>query len=53
MIKIIGVGTIKEQYLKEAINEYVKRLKKFTTIEIIEVKDEGFVEKDIGLPPDG
>ena len=46
MIKIIGVGTIKEQYLKEAINEYVKRLKKFTTIEIIEVKDEGFVEKE-------
>ena len=46
MIKIIGVGSIKEQYLKDAINEYIKRIKKYTSIEIIEVKDEGLAEKE-------
>ena len=45
MIKIITVGTIKERYLKEAFDEYVKRLKKYTNIEVIEVKDEGLVEE--------
>ena len=44
MIKIITVGSIKEQYLKDAIDEYKKRLSKYTNIEIIEVKDEGLVE---------
>ena len=44
MIKIITVGSIKEKYLKEAIEEYQKRLQKYTNLEIIEVKDEGLVE---------
>ena len=44
MIKIIAVGSIKESYLKDALNEYLKRLQKYTNIEIIEVKDEGLVE---------
>lgn len=44
MIKIIAVGTIKEKYIKEAIEEYSKRIKKYTNVEIIEVKDEGLVE---------
>ena len=45
MIKLITVGNIKERYLKEAIEEYTKRLKKYTNIELIEVKDEGLVEE--------
>lgn len=45
MIKIITVGSIKEKYLKDAIEEYMKRLKKYTSIELIEVKDEGLVEE--------
>ena len=45
MIKIITVGAIKEKYLKDAIEEYTKRLKKYTNLEIIEVKDEGLVEE--------
>lgn len=44
MIKIITVGSIKEKYLKDAIAEYTKRLKKYVNIEIIELKDEGLVE---------
>ena len=42
MIKIISVGKIKEKYLSDAIKEYIKRLSKYTKIEIIEVKDEDF-----------
>lgn len=40
MIKIICLGKIKENYLKEAIKEYQKRLSKYTKLEIIELKDE-------------
>ena len=46
MIKIICVGKIKEKYLTDAIEEYSKRISKYTNIEIIELKDEGLVEKD-------
>ena len=44
MIKIITVGTVKEKYLRDAIEEYTKRISKYDKIEIIEVKDEGTVE---------
>lgn len=53
MIKIITVGSIKEKYLKDAINEYLKRIKKYTNIEIIELKDEGLVEKDKAIKLEG
>lgn len=46
MIKIITVGSIKENYLKEAIEEYTKRISKYTSIDIIEVKEEGKLEKE-------
>lgn len=39
MIKIICVGKIKEQYLKDAIFEYKKRISKYHKIEIIELQD--------------
>lgn len=53
MIKIITVGSIKEKYLKEAIEEYTKRIKKYTNIEIIEVKDEGLVEENKAISMEG
>ena len=40
MIKIITVGKLKEQYFKDAVDEYLKRLSKYTKIELIEVLDE-------------
>ena len=40
MITIITVGSIKEKYLKDAIDDYIKRIKKYHKINIIEVKDE-------------
>ncbi|WP_165206600.1 23S rRNA (pseudouridine(1915)-N(3))-methyltransferase RlmH [Weissella sagaensis] len=39
-IKIIGVGKLKEKYLKDGIAEYTKRLNKFAKVSIIEVPDE-------------
>ena len=39
MIKIICVGKIKEKYLSDAINEYCKRLSKYTKLNIIELDD--------------
>lgn len=39
MIKILCVGKIKEKYFKDAIDEYLKRISKYTKIEIIEVND--------------
>lgn len=39
-IKIIAIGTLKEKYLKETLNEYTKRLSKYTKVEIIEIKEE-------------
>jgi 23S rRNA (pseudouridine1915-N3)-methyltransferase len=39
MIKIICIGKIKENYLKEAILEYKKRISKYTNIEIVELDD--------------
>ena len=39
MIKIICVGKIKEKFLRDAIEEYMKRLSKYHKINIIEVMD--------------
>lgn len=39
MIKIICVGKIKENYYKDALEEYLKRLKKYVKLELIELPD--------------
>jgi 23S rRNA (pseudouridine1915-N3)-methyltransferase len=39
-IKLITVGKLKEKYLKDAVEEYLKRISKFCEFEIIEVPDE-------------
>ena len=40
MIKIVAVGKLKEKALRMQIEEYEKRLRPFTKLEIIEVPDE-------------
>lgn len=47
MIKILCVGKIKEAYLQELINDYLKRISKYHKIEIIEVKDNVNYDKEI------
>ena len=44
-IDIICVGKLKEQYLKDAINEYSKRLSKYCILNIIELQDEKIPDK--------
>lgn len=50
-IRVIAIGKIKEQYLKEGISEYIKRISPFCDISIIEVNDQPISdnpsEKDI------
>lgn len=52
-IKLITVGKLKEKYLKDAVNEYLKRLTAYAKVEIIELADEKETEnislKDIEL----
>lgn len=49
-IKIIALGKIKEKFLKEGINEFLKRLTPYASVSIlelspIEIKDENLTEK--------
>lgn len=49
-IKIIALGKIKEKFLKDGIDEFLKRLTPYASVEIVEVqpieiKDENLVEK--------
>ena len=39
-ISIIAVGKLKEKYLKQAIDEYSKRLSRYCKLEVIELPDE-------------
>ncbi|MBQ7678204.1 MAG: 23S rRNA (pseudouridine(1915)-N(3))-methyltransferase RlmH [Lachnospiraceae bacterium] len=39
-ITILCVGKIKEAFFREAVGEYVKRLKRYAAIDVIEVADE-------------
>ena len=55
MIKIICLGKLKEKYLHEAVEEYTKRISKYSKIEIIELadlddlkKEKELIEKYIG-----
>lgn len=44
-IQIICVGKIKENYLKDAISEYSKRLSKYCRLQIVELSDEKLPSK--------
>lgn len=44
-IRIITVGKIKEAFYRDAMKEYLKRLQKYATVEIVEVADEKTIEQ--------
>ena len=46
MIKLICVGSVKEKELASLIQEYLKRISKYTKIEIIEVNDYSYEIKE-------
>ncbi len=39
-IRIIAVGKIKDQYLELGINDYIKKISRYASVEIVEVKDQ-------------
>ncbi|MED2942390.1 23S rRNA (pseudouridine(1915)-N(3))-methyltransferase RlmH [Bacillus swezeyi] len=39
-ISIVAIGKLKEKYLKQGIDEYIKRLSAYAKVEIIELPDE-------------
>lgn len=45
IIKVIAVGKIKEEFYREAIREYTKRLSGYSKVTIVEVKDEPVPER--------
>lgn len=49
MIRIITVGKLKEKYLVSAKDEYLKRLSKYTKIEIIELEDSKLDNEQLAL----
>lgn len=46
-VKIIAVGKIKEQYLKDAIKEYEKRLAPFCSFSVTEVSAEQILDESL------
>ena len=45
-LRILTLGKLKEAYWQSAEQEYLKRLSAFTKLEIIELREEAFSEKD-------
>ena len=46
MIRIICLGKLKEDYLKEAVNDYLKRIQNYHKIEIVELKDNDNINEE-------
>ena len=40
MIRIIGCGKVREKWMKDGLDEYLRRLRPYTKIEVTEVADE-------------
>ncbi len=45
-VTVISVGTIKEQYLKDAISEYKKRLSQYARVEEVNIKEATIKNED-------
>jgi 23S rRNA (pseudouridine1915-N3)-methyltransferase len=52
MITIVAVGKVKEKYIKDGINDYIKRLSKYTKTELIEVDDSPIDSKSLKVESD-
>lgn len=46
MIKIICLGKLKEKYLVDFVNDYLKRISRYHKINLIELKDEDNLQKE-------
>lgn len=43
-IKLVAVGNLKDSYWKDACNEYLKRLKRFAEVTVVEIPEETIAE---------
>ena len=43
-VNLYVVGTLKEKYLQEAANEYIKRISRFAKVTIVEIKEENLTD---------
>ena len=46
-IKLVVVGKLKEKFHKEEVNEYLKRLSRYSKVNIIEVEEEKIKDASI------
>ena len=46
IVTVISVGTLKEDYLKDAIAEYKKRLSQYARVEEVNIKEEKICDED-------
>ena len=49
MIYIVCVGNLKEKYLTDACNEYIKRISRYSKIEVIECKESQLTPYQVAL----
>lgn len=49
MIKVIGIGTIKDKNLKALIDDYIKKINHYHKLEVIEVKDEKISDNETNV----
>lgn len=44
-ITLISIGSIKKPYIKDGIQEYLKRIKRYSPLETVEIKEETYSSK--------
>ena len=49
MIYIVCVGNLKEKYLTDACNEYIKRISRYNKIEVVELKESTLTPSNVAL----
>ena len=49
MIYIVCVGNLKEKYLTDACNEYIKRIQRYNKIEVVELKESTLTPSNVAL----
>ena len=49
MIKVIGIGKVKDKHLSALIEDYTKRIGRYHKIEVIEVKDEPIYDDETAV----
>jgi 23S rRNA (pseudouridine1915-N3)-methyltransferase len=52
-ISFILVGTLKKPYIKDGVGEYLKRIKRYCPVELIEIKEEHGTRKGHGPGTEG